>query len=120
MSEMKILVVDDDETFCEFLSELLKENGHDVDSTTHGRQGYKMSQRKFYDVLIFDVRMPCILGTELAAGLKEQSPAAKIILISAFADDALQNTAKRIGVPILSKPFTAEQFLDLVTNTASQ
>ena len=79
-----------------------------------------MFQRKFYDLFVFDVRMPCVLGTELAAGLKEQSPAAKIILISAFADDALQITARRIGVPILSKPFTAEQFLELVTNAASQ
>ena len=116
---MKILIVDDDKTFCEFLSEILKENGHDVDSTSHGLEGYKMSQRKFYDLHIFDVRMPFLTGTELAEGLKEQSAATKIILISAFADDTLQNTAKRIGVPILSKPFTADKLLELVTKTAS-
>jgi DNA-binding NtrC family response regulator len=115
---MKILIVDDDKTFCQFLTEILEENGHDVDSTIHGLEGYTMSQRKFYDFFIFDVCMPLLMGTELAEGLKEQSPAMKIILISAFADDALQNTAKRIGVPILSKPFTAEKFLELVTKTA--
>ncbi len=117
---MKILLVDDDKTFCEFLAEILEAKGYEVDSTIHGIEGYKMSQREFYDLLIFDVRMPFLMGTELAEGLKEQSPATKIILISAFADDTLQSTAKRIGVPILSKPFTARQFLDLVAATAGQ
>ena len=117
---MRILVVDDDKTFCQFLSEVLEANGHDVDSTSHGVEGYKMSQRKFYDLFIFDVRMPLLTGTELAEGLREQSSATKIILISAFADEALQHTASSIGVPLLSKPFATENFLNLVNKTAGQ
>lgn len=117
---MKILVVDDDKTFCQFLSEILEKKGHDVDSTSHGVEGYKMSQRKFYDLFIFDVRMPLLTGTELAEGLRQQSPATKIILISAFADEALQHTANSIGVPLLSKPFATEKFLDLVMKTIDQ
>lgn len=117
---MKILIVDDDKTLCQLLTEVLENKGYNVDSTNRGIEGYKMAARKFYDLFIFDVRMPFLTGTELAAGLKEQSPAAKIILISAFADETIQNTAKRIGVPLLSKPFTTERFLDLVTKTAHQ
>jgi DNA-binding response OmpR family regulator len=117
---MKILIVEDDKTFCQFLKEILEAEGHKVDSTSRALQGYKMSQRKFYDLLIFDVRMPLLMGTELAEGLKEQFPLAKVILISAFADETLRNRARQIGVPILSKPFTAEKFLDLVTQTAGQ
>jgi DNA-binding response OmpR family regulator len=117
---MRILLVEDDRAFCQFLKEILEQKGYEVDSTNHALQGYKMSQRKFYDLFIFDVLMPFLLGTELAEGLKEQSPPAKVILISAFPDETLQNKAKRIGVPILSKPFTAEKFLALVTQTAGQ
>jgi DNA-binding response OmpR family regulator len=111
-------IVDDDRTFCEFLAELLQNKGHEVDWTIDGLEGYKMSQRKHYDLCIFDVRMPFLLGTELAEGLRQQSSGLKIILISAFADDALCNTAKSLGVPLLSKPFTTEKFLDLVAHTA--
>jgi DNA-binding NtrC family response regulator len=119
-STMKILIVDDDKTLCQLLTEVLENKGHNVESTNRGIEGYKMAERKFYDLFIFDVRMPFLMGTELAAGLKEQSPATKIILISAFADETIQNTAKRIGVPLLSKPFTTERFLELVTKTARQ
>ena len=117
---MKILIVDDDQTMCQLLTEVLGNKGHDVDSTNRGIEAYKMAERKFYDLFVFDVRMPFLMGTDLAAGLKEQSPAAKIILISAFADETIQNMAKRIGVPLLSKPFTTERFLELVTKTARQ
>ena len=117
VGEMQILIVDDDKTFCQFLAELLRDKGYAVDWTSHGLEGYKMSQRKLYDLFVLDVRMPFLLGTELAEGLREQSPNTKIILISAFADELLRNTAKSLGVPLLSKPFTTESFLDVVAET---
>jgi DNA-binding response OmpR family regulator len=94
--------------------------GHKVDWTCHGLEGYRMSQRKYYDLFIFDVCMPVVMGTELAEGLKEQSPGTKIILISAFADEVLRNAAGNLGIPLLSKPFTTETFLDLVEKTVRQ
>jgi DNA-binding response OmpR family regulator len=117
---MRTLIVDDDKTFCQFLAELLEDKGHKVDWTCHGLEGYKMSQRKYYDLFIFDVRMPVVMGTELAEGLKEQSPGTKIILISAFADEGLRNAAGNLGIPLLSKPFTTETLLDLVEKTVRQ
>lgn len=118
-NEVRVLIVDDDKTFCQFLAEVLENKGYDVDWTVHGLQGYKMSLRQRYDLLVFDVRMPFLLGTELAEGLKEHSPNSKIILISAFADEALQNTAQSLGVSLLSKPFTTNMFLDLVEQMTS-
>lgn len=117
---MRILIVDDDKTFCQLLVEVLEDKGHQVDWSTHGLEGYKMSQRQFYDLYIFDVRMPVLMGTELAEGLREQCPGTKIILISAFADQTLQDTAKTIGVPLLSKPFTTENLLAVVAETTRQ
>ncbi len=111
---MRILIVDDDKIFCCLLAEVLESQGYRVEWTTRALEGYKMSQRTHYDLLIFDVRMPFLLGTELAEGLKQQSPASKIILISAFADEALQKTAESLGVPLLSKPFTTDRLLGLI------
>ena len=115
---MRILIVDDDRTFCQMLVEVLRGKGHEADWACHALEGYKMSQRQFYNLLVFDVRMPFLLGTDLAGGLLQQSPGTKIILISAFADETLRDTAKRLGVPILSKPFATDTFLDLVETTA--
>src|SRR5437870_3156371 len=118
-STMRILIVDDENTFCQLLTELLEDKGHEVEWTSHGLDGYKMSQRKYYDLFIFDVRMPVVLGTELAEGLKEQSPGTKIILVSAFPDEPLRSAARSLGIPLLSKPFTTETFLDLVERTGA-
>jgi YesN/AraC family two-component response regulator len=57
-------------------------------------EGYKMSRCKHYDLFVFDVRMSPLPGTELAEGLKQESPGTNIILISAFADEALRSTAQ--------------------------
>lgn len=114
---MRILIVDDDKTFCQLLVEVLESSGYDVDWTNHALRAFKLSQRSYYDLFVFDVRMPVILGTELAEGLKEQSPGAKIILISAFADSTLSTAANKLGLPLLSKPFTTEDLLDLVDKT---
>jgi DNA-binding NtrC family response regulator len=73
-----------------------------------------MASRHHYDVFIIDVRMPLVLGTELAEALKKDHPFAKIILVSAFADETLLNLSERIGFPVLSKPFSARHLLEAV------
>ena len=111
---MRVLIVDDDETFCQLLAEVLQNKGIEVVWTTDGLVGYEKSVYESYDLFILDERMPLVLGTELIEGLKRNNPQAKIILISSFADRALQKRSQNLGVPLLSKPFTAERLLELV------
>jgi DNA-binding response OmpR family regulator len=117
--KMNVLIVDDDESFCRLLAEILERKGAEVSWTTDSLEGYEMSRRQPYDLFVFDVRMPLFLGTELAEGLKRDRPGTKIILISAFADDSLRKISQKIGVPLLSKPFTAESLLETVESTLS-
>ena len=113
---MRVLIVDDDETFCQLLAEVLEGKGMNVVWTTDGLEGYEMSLYEAYDLFILDQRMPLIFGTELVQELKKDNPEAKIILISAFADEALRNKSQTLGVPVLSKPFSAKRLLQLVEN----
>lgn len=111
---MRVLIVDDDETFCQLLAEVLENKGMQVVWTTDGLSGYEKSLYESYDLFILDERMPLVLGTELIEDLKRDNPQAKIILISAFADEALQKRTQSLGVPLLSKPFAAERLLETV------
>lgn len=117
---MQVLVVDDDEVSCQLLSEILGGKGYEVQWTTSSLTGYEMSLRRPYDLFILDVRMPLLLGTEFAESLKRESPAAKIVLISAFADEALLKTAQSLGISLLSKPFTADRLLEVIAKTLDQ
>ena len=111
---MRVLIVDDDETFCRLLAEVLETKGMQVVWTTDGLLGYEKSLYEPYDLFILDERMPLVLGTELIEDLKKDNPKAKIILISAFADEELQKRTQSLGVPLLSKPFAAERLLETV------
>jgi DNA-binding NtrC family response regulator len=108
---MDVLVIDDDEIFCRLLAEILDDWGARTSWTTDGLLGYEMVSKHPYDLCIIDVRMPLILGTELADAMRESFPQLKIILASAFADESLQNDAARKGIFFLSKPFTADRLL---------
>jgi DNA-binding response OmpR family regulator len=111
---VRVLIIDDDTTFCELLAEMLEEKGMDVEWTTDGFGGYEMSLDQPYDLFILDQRMPLVLGSELAEYLREDNPEAKIILTSAFADETLGDIAKSIDSPLLSKPFGADRLLGLI------
>ena len=114
---MRVLIVDDDETFCRFLAEVLEDKGIQTVWTTDALAGYERSLYEPYDLFVLDERMPLVLGTELVEDLKRDNPHAKIILISAFADETLQKRSQSLGVPLLSKPFATARLLDVVQRT---
>jgi CheY-like chemotaxis protein len=104
---MRILVIDDDAVFSRYLAEVLTGLGHVAESVTDGLLGFERCLREPYDLVICDVRMPLILGTELVAELRRDLPELPIVLISAFADDQLVAQAHERGAWLLSKPFDA-------------
>lgn len=116
----RVLIIDDDEIFCGFLAEILKHKGFHVTWTTEALAGYDMALQGPYDLVIIDVRMPGVMGTELAESLMKEKPQAKIILISAFADEPLSQTAARLGVGLISKPFSANRLYDIIAETLGQ
>jgi DNA-binding response OmpR family regulator len=116
---VRVLIIDDDTSFCKLLAEILEEKGVEVEWTTDGFGGYEMSLDQPYDLFILDQRMPLVLGSELAEYLREDNPEAKIILTSAFADEALDDIAKSIDSPLLSKPFGINRLLGLIKHLLS-
>ena len=117
---MRVLVIEDDETFCQLLSELLKDKGYEVVSSTDGIDGYEKAWEYTYDLFIFDVRTPGLLGTEIAEALKQNNPGAKVILISAFADDTLRKAASNLGASLLSKPFSADDLFEVIDTARTE
>ncbi len=82
--------------------------------TTDGLKGYETSLYETYDLFILDQRMPLILGSELVEELRKDNPRAKIILTSAFPNEALRVRTEKLGVPLLAKPFSPNRLLKVV------
>jgi CheY-like chemotaxis protein len=64
--------------------------------------------------------MPGLLGTEIAEALKQNNRGAKVILISAFADETLRQAAANLRAPLLSKPFSADDLFQVIDKARSK
>jgi DNA-binding response OmpR family regulator len=116
---VRVLIVEDDEIFCQFLTEILESKAIEVVRATDGLAGYEKAWSFPYDLFILDVRMPGLLGSEIAEALKQKNSGAKIILISAFADETLRRAAANMGAPLLSKPFSADDLFEVIDKVSS-
>lgn len=117
---MRVLIIDDDRTFCRYLAEVLTGLGHSTEWVSDGLIGFERCLRQSFDVVICDVRMPLILGTELVSELQRDRPLQRVILISAFADDQLMTQAAQSGARLLSKPFDASVLAGMLAEIAAE
>ena len=85
MSEtFKILVVDDEITYCEALSLTLKNEGYEVSGITDPKIAIEMVRDEKFDLIISDLKMPEMSGTELLKEIKSIKPEIYFIILTAF------------------------------------
>ncbi|HEY0706158.1 MAG TPA: ATP-binding protein [Polyangia bacterium] len=102
----KILLVEDNEQVRVVVGGMLRRQGYDVMEAADARQALEMSgsHRGDIDLLLTDVVMPEISGTDLARTLAPLRPAMKVIFMSGYTDDATFYGASRPGNAFLQKP----------------
>ncbi|HBI14232.1 MAG TPA: hybrid sensor histidine kinase/response regulator [Desulfobulbaceae bacterium] len=105
-----ILLVEDDETVLDLVSTTLKISGYTVIEAHNGREALKICEEKGHDIklLITDVIMPGLDGSELAQSIKAIHPNIRVLFISGYADSAIvQHGVLQPGMAFLQKPFTS-------------
>ena len=112
-----ILVVDDQEGVRALLRRELSERGHTVLEAGDGAEALHLVRRRngAVDLILCDVVMPQMNGTELATRIGVEFPDVPVILMSAFTPAGVA----RVGlsetlVPVLQKPFEPSQLAELV------
>ena len=110
MAKKQILVVDDELDVVEFLTQLLEDNGYEVNAAYDGVQGMEMVLKEKPDLILLDLQMPEETGTGLYRKLhsKREYKDIPVIVISGLAGSKL---AVGKSVPVLDKPPTEEQVL---------
>src|SRR6185437_15001859 len=93
-----VLVVDDVPSISEVMAMMLEDLGCEVLTASTGDQALSILAKKHVDVLIADIDMPGMKGTELAKRATGRIPNLKILLVSGGLADAQ-------GFTVLQKPF---------------
>ncbi|MGK9475680.1 sigma-54-dependent transcriptional regulator [Melioribacter sp. OK-6-Me] len=82
----KLLIIDDDDSIRQTLTNYFKKLGYNVVAARDGNEGYEMLQKMLPDLVISDIRMPGLSGLEFLRKAKETDEHIKVILITAHDD----------------------------------
>ena len=93
----KILIVDDDQGMREFMEIMLLQEGYDVTSIGEPLKAIDLCRKTDFDLIITDLKMPKINGIEFLKIIKDQSPDAIVILITAYASGETAINAMKEG-----------------------
>jgi signal transduction histidine kinase/CheY-like chemotaxis protein len=112
-----ILVVDDEKTVAEVLTEALAMDGHRVDTATNGVAALERIAANGYDLIISDLKMPGMGGEEFYRQVRERDSGLAGRIIFSTGDVASLETQRfldRTGNPYLQKPFEISVIRGLV------
>jgi CheY-like chemotaxis protein len=112
-----VLVVDDLESFRVMLRRQLVSLGHTVLEAADGAEAIEVvrSRRGGLDLVMTDVVMPAMNGTEVAACICAEYPGLPVVPMTAYAPAGLTRVGfQNAIVPVLQKPFDAGQLQELI------
>ena len=114
----KVLIVDDDFEIVAILKEILKKDGHEVDSAVEPVDGMKKARALKPDLIILDYHMPGTTGAHLFESLRrnQASHETPIIFMSGEASPAqvLSEISDDAGSCFLAKPVPIDEFREAV------
>jgi len=111
-----ILVVDDEEVVRAVVRDMLEPEGYAILDTGDPQHALRLMREQPIHLLLTDVVMPLMKGTELATRVAAMSPSTRILLMSAYAMSEVAAT----GRAFISKPFTMQGLNDKVRQMLGQ
>lgn len=109
----RILVVDDEETLCEVLKFNLEAEGYEADVAYSAEEALMLNLAS-YDLLLLDVMMRDISGTQLAAIMKSNPATAHVPVIFCTAKDAEEDMVHGLDLgadDYITKPYSIKNVL---------
>jgi two-component system, cell cycle sensor histidine kinase and response regulator CckA len=116
----RVLVVDDEPFICDFVATLLRSRGYTVEVATSPLRALETISMSRPEVLVTDVVMPEMSGPELAAAIIDADPSVRVVFMSGFAGDALDDSELGDSAEFLPKPFSSQELLSLVEKMVSR
>lgn len=80
---MRILIVEDEKSLSDILSELLRKQNYTVDAVFNGNDGYDYGSTGIYDLILLDIMLPGINGIQVLKNLRDDGISTPIIMLTA-------------------------------------
>lgn len=111
----KILVIDDDNIIRIACEKTLRPLGYSVDTAESGKVGLAMLKQKRYDLVLLDLMMPEMSGSEVLEQIRAYDENIIIVIITGFATiESAVETLKKGAYDYIPKPFSPEELRNVV------
>ena len=108
----KILLVDDDTTFCLMLKTWLTKRGFSVEEAFSCKEAVGKLKKSAYDVVLTDLRLPDEDGLQVLQEAKKLLPGVQVILMTGYADISTAVQAMKLGAfDYVAKPVIPDEIL---------
>jgi two-component system response regulator RegX3 len=107
----RVLVVEDEESFSDALSFMLRREGYEVGIAVDGMQAIEEFDRHGADLVLLDLMLPGISGTEVCRSLRQRS-AVPIIMVTAKDGEVDKVVGLELGADdYVTKPFSSRELV---------
>jgi two-component system response regulator VanR len=112
----RVLVVDDEPDTRVLIWDILSEEGYEVHLCSGGEQALERLERRSFDLILADIKMPGMDGMELLTRARAKAPNTRVIMMTAYAsiDTAIQAIREQ-AFDYLVKPFDLDDFRQRVS-----
>jgi len=110
----RVLLVEDQTMVREVVAEMLRDAGYDVMLAADAEEALSLYASEGVDVLISDVVMPRMRGTELAERIHRRHPDVRIVLTSGYAEDGVARDEIKTPFAFVQKPFTVRELTSAI------
>ena len=113
----KILIIEDDISFCKLLEKFLTKNNYAVTIAFSASEARLATQNETFDLILTDLRLPDADGIELLAEFKAAFPTIPVVLMTGYSEVSTAVKAIKNGASdYISKPFNPDEVLVVISN----
>ncbi len=117
----KILVIDDEDSMCNFMEIMLAKEGYAVDTVNSGSEGLGLLREKNYDLVIADLNMPEMTGIDVLKQVRSFKQDQDLIVMTAYASvDTAIEAMKHGAVDYITKPFKVDEIKLVIEKSISR
>ena len=106
---MRLLIVDDEVEICDFLKSFFEERDYEVATASSGQKALEQVEKFKPNVILLDIKMPGMDGTQVLGEVKKKHPRTKVIMVTALETRDKIEECLRLGADnYITKPLSLE------------
>ncbi|MGB2698047.1 MAG: response regulator [Candidatus Zixiibacteriota bacterium] len=114
---MRILVVDDEAIIRHLLTDVLKNDQHQVVAVKNGKEAVEKVKGSNFDLIFSDVHMPVLNGLETIKRIRNLDKSITIVMMDSFPDLLSELAQEEGAITCIHKPFELKDIREILKKT---